>query len=85
MELFLEDPPLALHAAPRPAPVVEAAPFAEPAPMVSPGTVAIRAARAKLNAPPKVASVWPVVGAAAFAAVSALTLATAVIIGLPKF
>ncbi|HTK35442.1 MAG TPA: hypothetical protein VL358_09180 [Caulobacteraceae bacterium] len=47
--------------------------------------VAIRAARAKLNAPPRIAPLWPLLAAAAFAAFTALLLATAVIIGLPKF
>jgi hypothetical protein len=60
----------------------------EPAPEMSSGppraAVAIRAARAKLNAPPKLEPIWPVLGAAALAAASALTLATAVIVGLPR-
>jgi hypothetical protein len=46
--------------------------------------VSVRAARAKLNAPPRVRSVWPVLGAAALAAGAALMLATAVIIGPPN-
>lgn len=46
--------------------------------------VAIRAARAKLNAPPRSASVWPVLAAAALMAASALGFAAAVIVGLPK-
>lgn len=57
---------------------------AEPAPAPH-AAVAIKAARAKLNAPPRVRSVWPVMGAAAFAAASALTLAFAVIVGPPHF
>ncbi len=47
--------------------------------------VAIRAARAKLNAPPSVGSSWSLVGAAALAAVSALAFAFAVIMGPPQF
>ena len=74
MELVFDDP----HPDPQPPPVA-------PAPTPTLGAVAIRAARAKLNAPPRLLSIWPVLGAAAFAAFSALLLATAIIIGLPKF
>jgi hypothetical protein len=45
--------------------------------------VAIRAARAKLNIPPRRGSLWPLMGAAALAALTALGLATAVILGPP--
>ena len=47
--------------------------------------VAIRAARAKLNTPVPEPPIWPLVGAAAFAAASALTLAVAIIIGPPHW
>ncbi len=46
-------------------------------------TVAIRAARAKLSPTLRYAPIWPLVGAAALAAVSALGLAAAVIAGPP--
>jgi hypothetical protein len=58
----------------------------DPPPLTPPrSAVAIRAARAKLNAPRQEGSIWPVLGAAALAAGTALMLAMAVIVGLPTF
>ena len=60
--------------------------FLERPPAMPPrAAIAIRAARAKLNAPPRPGSIWPVLGAAALMAASALGFAAAVIVGLPKF
>ena len=62
-----------------PAPVrILAAPAPQPAP-----AIAIRAARAKLNAPSPEPPVWPLMGAAAFAAFSAMVLVVAIIVGPP--
>lgn len=46
--------------------------------------IAIRMARAKLTVAPRTSSIWPVLAAAALAAATALGLALAIIIGLPK-
>jgi hypothetical protein len=71
MELNFSDPPAEPPEQPWMAPVHAA--------------IGIQLARAKLNAPPKLEPIWPVLAAAAFAASSALGLALAIIIGLPKF
>jgi hypothetical protein len=55
----------------------------EPAPPPV-AAVAIKAARAKLNAVRAPAPVWPLVGAAALCAGAALALAAAVILGPPN-
>jgi hypothetical protein len=47
--------------------------------------VAIQLARAKLTVAPKSRPIWPVIAAAFFAAVSALALAAAIIVGPPQF
>jgi hypothetical protein len=45
----------------------------------------VQAARAKLATPDRIAPWWPMLAAAALAAASTLTLATAIILGPPKF
>lgn len=56
---------------------------AGPPPATSSVKAALGVARAKLNRPQAPESVWKLLGAAAFAAASALMLATAIIIGPP--
>ncbi|HTI66777.1 MAG TPA: hypothetical protein VL460_04430 [Caulobacteraceae bacterium] len=61
-------------------PAFEDAPPPAPTP-----SVAIKAARAKLNPVRRPQSVWPLIGAAALCAGAALALAAAVILGPPNF